>query len=76
MEFGSLLSARCGHRSMKSSNIGGHTSLSRALVTSNKTCMAGEYKGAAPKVDGLISNKHDLNSAGPDTTNAAHTYDL
>ena len=32
MKFGSLLSARCRHRSMKSSRMEGHTSLSTALV--------------------------------------------
>ena len=32
MKMGSLLSARCRHGSTKSSNIGGHTSLSTALV--------------------------------------------
>ena len=32
MKLGSLLSVRCRHCSMKSSNIGGHTSLSTALV--------------------------------------------
>ena len=32
MKLGSLLSARCRHLSIKSNNIGGHTSLSTALV--------------------------------------------
>ena len=32
MKLGSLLSARCRHRSMKSSRMEGHTSLSTALV--------------------------------------------
>ena len=36
MKLGSLLSARCRHRSMKSSNIGDHTSLSTALVSEGK----------------------------------------
>ena len=32
MKLGSLLSARCRHRSMKSSRMEGHTSLSTVLV--------------------------------------------
>ena len=32
MKLGSLISARCRHRSMKSSSMEGHTSLSTALV--------------------------------------------
>ena len=32
MKLGSLLSAKCHHRSTKSSNMEGHTSLSTALV--------------------------------------------
>ena len=32
MKLGSLLFARCRHRSMKSSSMEGHTSLSTALV--------------------------------------------
>ena len=35
MKFGSLLSARCRHRSMKSSSIEGHISLSTSLVPSS-----------------------------------------
>ena len=37
MKLGSLLSVRFRHRSMKSSNIGGHTSLSTALVVTQGT---------------------------------------
>ena len=33
MKLGSLLSARCRHRSTKSSRMKGHTSLSTALVS-------------------------------------------